>query len=127
MTETRYGLAQLVDHNELELERFVDSFDTILPYFRVRLSGEHLAAWAVHGLRETGGCRCRRLVGDAHGARRVTQNDHKLVFYSSDGLSATLIRGGREHVITFDGFESAEAKAEFIFFIAELMADTAAV
>jgi hypothetical protein len=126
MTETCYGLALLVNHNQLELERFVDSSDTILPYFRVPLTGEHLAAWAVHGLRETG-CRCRRLMGDVKGAKRVTRSDHKIVYYFSDAVSATLIRGGGEHVIRFGEFESTEAEAEFICFIAELMCDKAAV
>ncbi len=126
MPETRYGLTQLVNHNELELERFVDQSDTILPYFRIRLTGEHLAAWTVRRLRAAG-YRCRRLVGDTRSARRATQTDGRLVFYSSDDLSATLIRSGREQTVTFDKFETPQAEDSFIHFITELMCDTTAV
>jgi hypothetical protein len=126
MTETCFGHAKIVNQHELELERYVDSSDTILPFYRVPLTGEHLAAWTVHGLRETG-CRCRRLVGgNTTGAKRVTRSDHKMVYYSTDALSVTLIRGGQEHAITF-AFESKEAEADFIYFIAELMCDAAEV
>ena len=126
MTETCFGHTKIVNHSELELERYVDSSDTILPFYRVPLTGEHLAAWTVHGLREKG-CQCRRLVGsNTTGAKRVTRSDHKMVYYSTDALSVTLIRGGQEHAITF-AFESKEAEADFIYFIAELMCDAAEV
>ena len=86
----------------------------------------HEVAWTVHGLREKG-CQCRRLVGgNTTGAKRVTRSDHKMVYYSTDALSVTLIRGGHEHAITF-AFESKEAEADFIYFIAELMCDAAEV
>ena len=126
MTETPYGLTRLVNHNELELERFVDAHDTILPFFRVRLTGEHLAAWAVHGLREEG-CRCRRLTGSAAVARRATRGDSQLVFYTTEGVTATIMRRGQEQALRFDTFETPEQEADFIRFIAELMCESATV
>jgi hypothetical protein len=126
-TETCYGTARLVNESELELERYVDCSDTIVPFFRVPLTGEHLAAWAVRGLRESG-CRCRRLVkgGSTLGAKRVTRSDQGMVYYSTDGLSATLIRGGKERALSF-AFDSKDSEAEFIHFIAELMREGAGV
>jgi hypothetical protein len=125
-TETCYGLARMVNECELELERYVDSFDAILPFFRVRLTGEHLAAWLVHRLLADG-CRCRRLVGGTStGAKRVTRRDHSMVYYSTDALSVTLIRGGAERAQSF-AFESKESEADFVLFVVELLRDGAVV
>ncbi len=78
-TETRYGMARIVDSNQLEFERY-ESSDTILPFYRLPLTGEHLAAWAVSALRKAG-CTCKRSVVSTAGVKRATRKDGQLVYY----------------------------------------------
>ena len=121
MTDTRYGLARIINGSELELERYVDASDTILPFFRIPLSGEHLAAWTVRELRGSGWT-CRRLVGrDTKAAKRSSRNNSKLLFYFTDNASVTLVSEGKERVVTFA--LGASETHDFIRFIADLMWD----
>jgi hypothetical protein len=125
MTETRYGAAMIIG-NELELERYVDDEDTILPFYRIPLTGEFLAAWAVHRLRETG-CRCKRLTAESSAtvAKRATRADKDLVYYSADATEARLIRAGKACVLTLE-FNKKEEEEDFIHFIADLICENQA-
>ena len=121
MADTRYGLARMINGNELELERFVDASDTILPFYRVPLNGEHLAAWNVRALRERGWT-CRRLVGrDTKAAKRSSRSNSRLLFYFTDDVSATLVSAGVERVVTF--VLGVSETHDFIHFITDLMWD----
>lgn len=120
MTETLFGTARIVG-NEIEFERFVDrESDTILPYYRILLTGEHLAAWAVRTLRQSG-CRCKRIGMVTNAAKRSTREDSDLVYYVVHPTSATLIRGGRVQESTFD--LSGTDTDNFIHFITDLICD----
>lgn len=116
-----YGLARLVNRNELELERFDSSTDddaAVLPFYRIPLTGEHLAAWAVNALR-LAGCTCKRLTSGVitAGVRRATRKDPTLVYYCSTGSdSATIVREGRERVLTFE-FDARADEEDFILYI----------
>jgi hypothetical protein len=121
MTETPFGTARIVE-NEIEFERFVDrESDTILPFYRLPLTGEHLAAWAVRALRQSG-CRCKRIGTVTAAAKRSTREDSNLVYYVVYSTSATLIRGGKEQGLTFN--LSEEETGGFIHFITDLICDT---
>jgi hypothetical protein len=120
MTETRYGTAHIVA-NELELERFVDESDTILPFYRIPLTGEYLAAWAVRALREKG-CRCKRLAVVTTASKRATRADKELVYYIVAPMDATLVRGGLEIALSLK-FTTREEESNFISFITDLMCD----
>lgn len=125
VTTPHYGTARLVNQNELELERFVDG-DTILPFYRIPLTAEHLAAWVVKTL---DGCTCKRLVvadGCTPGVKRATRKDAALVYYYvTDTSSVTFIRGGKAHVVSFAWFGDHLEKAEdFLLFITGLVCDT---
>jgi hypothetical protein len=123
MTETRYGAALIIG-NELELERYVDSDDTILPFYRIPLTGEFLAAWAVHRLRQMG-CRCKRLAAESSAtvAKRATRADKDLVYYSAAATEARLIRAGKACVLTLE-FGKKEEEEDFIRFITDLICDS---
>ncbi len=121
MTETRYGVAKIIG-NELELERYVDD-DTILPFYRIPLTGEFIAAWAVHRLRQTGGCRCKRLESSVTVAKRATRSDKDLVYYTANATEARLIRAGKACVLTLD-FSDKEEEEDFIRFITDLICDS---
>lgn len=121
MTETRYGTAHIVG-NELELERFVDESDIILPFYRVPLTGEYLAAWAVRVLREKG-CRCKRLAAVTTATQRATRTDKYLVYYIVAPLGATLVHGGEEIALSLN-FKTQGEEDDFITFIADLMCDS---
>ena len=124
-TDTRYGMACIVvESNELEFERYLDTAsDTILPFYRIPLTGEHLAAWAVDALRKVG-CTCKRLViaNMSAGVRRATRRDSQLVYFFVDTASVTLIRQGREWSVTFDKLNPND-ESDFIHFIADLICD----
>ena len=120
MTETRYGAATIIG-NELELERYVDD-DTILPYYRISLTGEFIAAWAVHRLGQTG-CRCKRLESSATVAKRATRSDKDLVYYTANATEARLIRAGKACALTLD-FSDKEEEEDFIRFITDLICDS---
>ena len=123
MTDTQFGSARIVG-NEIEFERFVDrESDTILPFYRLPLTGEHLAAWVVRGLRQSG-CRCKRIGAVTAAAKRSTRGDSNRVYYVVCSTSATLIRSGKEQGLTFD--LSEEEIGGFIRFIADLICDTPA-
>ena len=123
----QYGTARIVmtDRNsyELELERFVDSDDTILPFYRIPLTGEHLAAWMVGRLGE--GFRCKRLILTSArtmaSVRRATRKDSGLLYYYVEAVSVTVVHSGKERVVTF-ALESDEEE-DFIVFITDLLCD----
>jgi hypothetical protein len=119
MTETRYGAATIIG-NELELERYVDD-DTIIPFYRIPLTGEFIAAWAVHRLGQTG-CRCKRLESSATVAKRATRSDKDLVYYTANATEARLIRAGKACVLTLEFSDKEEE--DFIRFIADLICDS---
>ena len=139
VTTQNYGTVSIVLNsnnnscsNELELERFADA-DTILPFYRIPLTGEHLAEWAVNALRMEEGCTCKRLVvanGITSGVRRATRKDSKLVYYcyhsceedSGSPPSATIIRNGKEKILTFDELKADPDKEEkFILYVTSLI------
>ena len=142
VTTQNYGTVRIVLNsnnnscsNELELERFADA-DTILPFYRIPLTGEHLAEWAVNALRTEEGCTCKRLVvanGITAGVRRATRKNSKLVYYynnhpcedsssSSNPPSATIIRNGKEQILTFDELKADPDKEEkFILYVTSLI------
>jgi hypothetical protein len=118
--ETAFGASRVIG-NEIEFERFVDrESDTILPFYRLQLTGEYLAAWAVRALRQSG-CRCKRIGMVTTATKRVTRQDSDLVYYVVHAASATLVRSGKEQELTFD-LNRGEAES-FIHFIADLMCD----
>lgn len=121
-TETRYGMARIVDSNQLEFERY-ESSDTILPFYRIPLTGEHLAAWAVSAMRKVG-CTCKRLAIStvSSGVRRATRKDSQLVYYSVDPASVALVRQGREWTVSFHKLSSSD-ESDFIHFITDLICD----
>ena len=124
-TETRYGMACIVEStNELEFERYIDTpSDTILPFYRIPLTGEHLAAWAVDALRIVG-CTCKRLIvpNISPGVRRATRKDSQLVYFIVDTASVTLIRQGKEWVVSFSKLSPSD-ESDFIHFITDLICD----
>jgi hypothetical protein len=84
--ETAFGAARVIG-NEIEFERFVDrESDTILPFYRLQLTGEYLA---VRALRQSG-CRCKRIGAVTTAAKRITRQDSDLVYYVVHAASATL-------------------------------------
>jgi hypothetical protein len=122
MTETRYGAATIIG-NELELERYVDNDDdTILPFYRIPLTGEFIAAWAVHRLRQSG-CRCKRLESSATVAKRATRSDKDLVYFTANATEARLIRAGKACVVTLE-FSDREEEEDFIRFVTDLICDS---
>jgi hypothetical protein len=124
MTEThRYGSACILhDSNELELERYVDDSDTILPFYRIPLTGEHLAAWEVSRL-EGQGLTCKRLATDTvtPGVRRATRRNSQLVYYTVAQSSVTLVRQGEESLITL--LELKDREQDFILHTIDLICD----
>ncbi len=122
MAETpSYGTARIVNQNELELERYVDS-DVILPFYRIPLTGEHLASWVVGELLQQG-CRCKRLVNSSSaGVRRATRKDSGLVYYSVGDASVTVIRNGNERVMAFSSLKDRDME-DFTRYVADLLCD----
>ncbi len=120
----QYGTARLVNRNELELERYVDAADTILPFYRIPLTGEHLAAWVVNTMLQEGRT-CKRLVnGITAGVRRATRKDSKLVYYciAEANSAVIIIREGKERTMTFEGLKDNQADEEhFILYITGLI------
>ena len=124
MTDTQFGSARIVG-NEIEFERFIDrESDTILPFYRLPLTGEHLAAWSVRALRQSG-CRCKRIGTVTTAAKRSTRQDSDLVYYVVHPSAATLIRSGKEQSLTFE-LGGEEETGSFVRFITDLICDTAA-
>ena len=83
----------------VEFER-LETADAVLPRFCLRLSTEHVAAWAGHVLRERWGRRCREITGRHDGPRfatalRLTASDSGLVFYTFNPEGVVVLRGGR--------------------------------
>ena len=118
--ETAFGASRVIG-NEIEFERFVDrESDTILPFYRLQLTGEYLAAWAVRALQQSG-CRCKRIGAVTAAAKRATRQDSDLVYYVVHAASATLVRSGKEQALTFD--LRGEEGAGFVRFITDLMCD----
>ena len=83
----------------VEFER-LETPDAVLPRYSLRLSTEHVAAWAGHVLRERWGRRCREITGRHDGRRfatalRLTQADSGLVFYTFNSEGVVVLRGGR--------------------------------
>ncbi len=129
----QYGTARIVvsdnkNHCELELERFVDSDDTILPFYRIPLTGEHLAAWVVnnyHSEGQGGVCRCKRLIisASAHptmaSLRRATRKDVGLMYYYVEAVSVTVVCAGKERVVTFE--LEMDEEEDFIHFVTDLL------
>ena len=62
------------------------SWTTILPFYRLQLTGEYLA---VRALRQSG-CRCKRIGAVTTAAKRITRQDSDLVYYVVHAASATL-------------------------------------
>ena len=138
-TTTQYGTAQIVvvDNNNnnttnsysLELERFMDSDDNILPFYRIPLTGEHLAAWTVNNKRSEG-CRCKRLTTTSNhramaSIRRATQKDGGLVCYhveSSSSDSMTIVSAGKASVVKY-GILTPQEQDSFIHYITGLLCD----
>ena len=129
----QYGTAQIVVADSdtttysLELERFVDSDDNILPFYRIPLTGEHLAAWAVNSSLK--GCRCKRLTTTTSdhramaGIRRATRKDDGLVYYyyhHMESDSVTLVRAGKESVLKY-GILTPQEQENFIHYITGLL------
>ena len=128
-SDTRYGAASIIigseSSAELELERFYDaSTDTILPFYRLPLTNEHLAAWAADALRKAG-CTCKRLVLSevSAGVRRATRKDQALVYYFlPNPFSVTLVRQGREWTVEY-GRLGPRDESDFIHFVIDLIGD----
>jgi hypothetical protein len=123
-TETRYGMARIVaESNELEFERYEDASDVILPFYRLPLTGEHLAAWASSVLRNAG-CTCKRLAIStvSSGVKRATRKDAQLVYYNVDTDSVTLVRQGREWTVSFHQLSPSDEIA-IIHFITDLVCE----
>ena len=148
-TQQQYGTVRIVissssssDKNknkknhycELELERFVDSDDTILPFYRIPLTGEHLAAWVVNNYHHNsssssegqgGVCRCKRLIisASAHptmaSLRRATRKDVGLMYYYVEAVSVTVVCAGKERVVTFE--LDMDEEEDFIHFVTDLL------
>ena len=123
-TETRYGMARIVaESNELEFERYEDASDVILPFYRLPLTGEHLAAWAARALRNTG-CTCKRLAISTvtPGVRRATRKDARLVYYNVGADSVTLVRHGGEWTVSLHKLSPSD-ESDLIHFITDLICE----